>query len=211
MKKNYSTPGSSSFTLDRQYVEFERMRGTRSHADLGSGPTTSSFSRTSSLADLAYVALPGLTSRVSRNNSVVSLAHLSDAFSEMPENESPVSVEARISRPLAQSVGVALLSTLLYGYNNGNLNTPAISIRASVGIPSNALTPEGVSVPIPANDTLWGFVISIYCLGALMGCNSSSQLADRWGRKTFLLWNSMIFVVGGLLEASACLPECAPT
>ena len=126
MKKNYSTPGSSSFTLDRQYVEFERMRGTRSHADLGSGPTTSSFSRTSSLADLAYVARPGLTSRVSRNNSVVSLAHLSDAFSEMPENESPVSVETQISRPLAQSVGVALLSTLLYGYNNRNLNTPAI-------------------------------------------------------------------------------------
>ena len=56
-----------------------------------------------------------------------------------------------------------------------------------------------------------GFVISIYCLGALVGCNSSSQLADRWGRKTFLLWNSMIFVIGGLLEAAAILPECALT
>ena len=94
MKKNYSTPGSSTFTLERQYVDFERMRSTRSHADLSLGPTSSTpFSRTSSLADLAYVALPGLTSRVSRNNSVVSLQNLSDAFSDMPEAESPVIVE----------------------------------------------------------------------------------------------------------------------
>lgn len=94
MKKNFSTPGSSSYTLDRQYVDFERMRGTRSHADLSDGQLpSSSFSRTSSLADLAYVALPGLTSRVSRNNSVVSLANLSDAFKTMPAAESPMMIE----------------------------------------------------------------------------------------------------------------------
>ena len=65
-------------------------------------------------------------------------------------------MQGGLSRPLVQSVGVALLSTLLYGYNNGNMNTPALSIRTAIGIPSVALTPEGVSVPIPSNDTLWG-------------------------------------------------------
>ncbi|KAL3923122.1 MAG: hypothetical protein SGPRY_004321 [Prymnesium sp.] len=250
MKKNFSTPGTGLFDFDRQYMEYERMRGTRSHADLNhesSSPLT--FSRTSSLADLAYVALPGLTSRVSLNNSVVSLANLEDAFSTMPVRESKVFAEiivplsllttryflliARrlsakrslptdllspeitppsesspsllepllpstpapphthdqrhrlhhrkpsypppplslcyahtqsalmpqqggLSRPLVQSVAVALLSTLLYGYNNGNMNTPALSIRAYIGIPSVVLTPEGASFDMPSNDTLWG-------------------------------------------------------
>ena len=89
------------------------------------------------------------------------------------------------------TVGVSLLSTFLYGYNNGNMNTPATSMRTSLGIPSVVLTPEGVAVPIPQNDMLWGFVVSIFSLGALLGCNSSSQLADRWGRKTFLLFDPL--------------------
>ena len=66
------------------------------------------FSRTSSLADLAYVAIPGLTSRVARNRSVTSLANLSDAFSDFPGAESPVYIEGRLSRPLVQSVCVVV-------------------------------------------------------------------------------------------------------
>ena len=41
-----------------------------------------------------------------------------------------------------------------------------------------------------------------------VGCYSSAQLADRWGRKTFLLWNTVVFVVGSLLEAASILPDC---
>ena len=48
-----------------------------SHADLSNNDLMhGGFSRTSSLADLAYIAMPGLTSRVSCNRSVVSLSHL---------------------------------------------------------------------------------------------------------------------------------------
>ena len=51
------------------------------------------FTRTSSLADLAHVAALGLTSRVARRNSIVSLDNLSDAFSDAPEFENPVIVQ----------------------------------------------------------------------------------------------------------------------
>ena len=186
-----------------------KRRGTGSKSFAG-------FDRASSLADLAYVAISGLTSRVTRSGSVTSLANIGDVFSDYPGSESPAYIspayiEGHLSRPLVESVCVVLLSSLMYGYNCGNMNTSAPSIRAVLSIPSEAWTPEGESVPQRNNDRMWAFVVSIFCLGALLGCNSSAQLADRWGRKTFLLWTTAIFVLGGLLEASSALPDCALT
>ena len=166
------------------------------------------FNRASSLADLAYVALPGLTSRVARNRSVTSLASLSDSFSDFPMRESPVYVQGGLSRPLVSTVCVVLFSSLMHGFNCGNMSTPAASIRASLGVPPTVLTVDGVSVPMPANDSIWAFAVCIFCLGALVGCHASAQLADRWGRKTFLLWNTVMFVVGSLLEAASVMPDC---
>lgn len=210
MKKISSTPaemGSAAY-----YLPF-RDRAARSHDVLprGAGSVGGVFSRDTSLADLAYVALPGLTSRVSRAFSVVSLANLTDAFSDLPAYESPVYIKGGLNANLALTVGVAMLSTFMYGYSMGNLNTPAGPIRAALGVPSEALTPDGVAVPMPSSDTIWSFVISIFSLGALVGCQSSARLADRWGRKTFLLWNSIIFVIGAVVEAAAGLADCAPT
>lgn len=154
LRKNFSMPQQMDFS----YMRYEHMRTTRSHDHLPISDRSGTFSRTSSLADLAYIALPGLTSRVTRNRSAVSLANLSDAFSDVPEVESPVYMEGGVSSSLVHTIGVALLSTLLYGYNNGNMNTPAFAMRASLGIPTMALTPEGQPVPMHSNDTLWGFV-----------------------------------------------------
>ena len=175
MRKNHSMP----MAMDFSYMRYEHMRVTRSHDHLPSNERPGMFNRSSSLADLAYVALPGLTSRVTRNRSAVSLTNLSDVFNDHPEVESPVYIEATASRSLVMTVFVALISTFLYGYNNGNMNTPANAMRASLGIPATALTPEGLAVAIPSNDTLWGFVVSIFSLGALLGCNSSSQVRAR--------------------------------
>ena len=48
-------------------------------------------------------------------------------------------------------------------------------MRGDLGIPGGvaALTPEaGV-----ANDTAWGFCVSIFCLGALVGCSVVAPVA----------------------------------
>jgi hypothetical protein len=114
-----STPAEMNLAADyRRYEDLVQMRKTQSHADLGASHSSlvGGFSRTSSLADLAYLAVPGLTSRVVHNNSVVSLANLSDNFTQMPEHESPVVLQGGPSRPLWGSAIVALLSTLMYGY-----------------------------------------------------------------------------------------------
>lgn len=165
MNRTNSTPVEMNLASTSDYRRYdEHMRKTQSHADLGSSHSSlvGGFSRTSSLADLAYLAVPGLTSRVVHNNSVVSLANLSDNFTEMPEHESPIVLQGGPSRPLWGSAIVALLSTLMYGYNNANMNTPAKPMRAALGIPTSALTPDGVVVPLPSNDMIWSFIISIF-------------------------------------------------
>ena len=49
--------------------------------------------------------------------------------------------------------------------------------------------------------------MSVFCLSALLGAAEGGRLADRWGRRVFLLLNSFIYVVAGLLEAAASLPS----
>ena len=192
--------GSTSMPTGMDYVRHGEMSDAAilieqpRHGWSGGGTGSrsfASFNRASSLADLAYVAISGLTSRVTRSGSVTSLANIGDVFSDFPGSESPVHIEGHLSRPLVESVCVVLLSSLMYGYNCGNMNTSAASIRASLSIPPVAWTPESEAVRLHNNDSMWAFVVSIFCLGALLGCNSSAQLADRWGRKTFLLWNTV--------------------
>ena len=86
LRKNHSVPTgvSALASSDFSYMRYEYMRTARSHDRLpGGNEEHAMFKRTSSLADLAYIALPGLTSRVSRDSATVSLVHLSDAFSDM--------------------------------------------------------------------------------------------------------------------------------
>jgi len=190
------------------YLRDQLLLASRSSENLVDG-CVGGFSRTSSLADLAYVAVPGLTQRVVHNRSVVSLANLSDNFSEIPAHESPVVLTGGSSRPLAGAAAVAMLSTLMCGYSLGSMNTLSKPLRAALGIPPAALTPEGVAIPLPSNDLLWSLIVSIFMLGALLGCNATTALTDRWGRKTYLLWVTAVFFVGALLEAASALPECA--
>ena len=166
------------------------------------------FTRTSSLADLAYVAALGLTSRVSRRNSIVSLDNLSDAFSDVPEFENPVIVQGGWSWPLVRTSVLILLSALSAGFNSGKMSTPAEAIRSATGIPAAKFAIDASRTDNPVADWTWTFVVSIYCLAAMLSCTTAAQLADRWGRRTFLLWTSVIFVVGGLLEAGASCPLC---
>jgi hypothetical protein len=42
------------------------------------------------------------------------------------------------------------------------MNTPAKPMRAALGIPTSALTPDAVVVPLPSNDLIWSFIISIF-------------------------------------------------
>ena len=76
----------------------------------------------SPLHDLAPIALPGLSTRVTRNSSVgVSLDSLNDAFVLGPAADTVVTVEGGYSSALLWASSVAVLSALQFGFNLGNI------------------------------------------------------------------------------------------
>ena len=106
--------------------------------------------RDSPLHDLAPVALPGLTSRVSRNASVaLSLDELSAAFDASPDEDQVIQVEGGFSRPLLLSALLSSVCAWNYGFMLGSMNTAAMSMRRSLGIETD--TPE--------NDVVWGLCV----------------------------------------------------
>ena len=153
----------------------------------------------SPLHDLAPVALPGLATRVTRNSSVgISLDSLGDAFQLDPSADTVVTIEGGYTSALMWASGVAVLSSMQYGYNLGNMNTAADAMRTSLGIPVGSLD----------DDNIWGLCVSIFCLGALVGCSVSASFSDRLGRKAVLLGTSFVFTLGAVLEAASALPGC---
>mmetsp|Transcript_14678 Transcript_14678/g.34935 ORF Transcript_14678/g.34935 Transcript_14678/m.34935 type:complete len:271 (-) Transcript_14678:1261-2073(-) len=174
------------------------------------------FHRASPLADLSYLALPGLTSRVAvkfgarvpksvsglgrRNASYMRLETLNKKEKELEGlslGEDYAEETAGLTPALGKSVAVALLSSAMYGFNGANMNTQAGVQRAALGIPGSA----GAT-----GDNIWSACVSLFCIGALLGCNLSGSLADKWGRKKFLLVSAVIFAMGGILEAACALP-----
>ena len=95
----------------------------------------------SPLHDLAPVALPGLTSRVSRNNlTSLSLNELDAAFERVPDPESVMHVAGGFSRELVSAAGLAVICAWNYGFMLGSMNTASAAMRRTLGIASD--TPE---------------------------------------------------------------------
>ena len=48
--------------------------------------------------------------------------------------------------------------------------------------------------------------VSIFCIGALVGCSAGSSLAECFGRRRTVLMISCVSVLGSLLSAASVLP-----
>ena len=151
----------------------------------------------SPLFDLAPVALPGLSSRVSRNNSVsLSLDQLGMAFSEdnIGKEDMLVHMEGGYSVPLMSAAALAVISSWNYGFIMGSMNTASAAMRETLGIPAE----RGADA-----DFAWSLCVSIFCLGALVGCAAAAPLANSLGRSTTILIASITCTIGAALEAAA--------
>ena len=157
--RNWSTPAfPSSFGLGEPFIPRRRSTTDKLFSEFQQSP----------LHDLAPLAQPGITTRVTRNNSVaISMDALADPF-EFPTAETVVTMEGGLTAPLVWAAGVAVLSSFQNGFSSANMNTAAEVMRADLGVPSTDA----------ANDTTWGFCVSVFCLGALVGCSMGASLAD---------------------------------
>jgi len=182
--------------------EFRKQKGADPAPLLHQGMRRRSMSdpgfKSSPLEDLPLLALPGIDTRVLKHRKMgINYDTISEPFSEM-DDMSLVNIETKFTRSLVVATLLACCPALQYGYNNANMNTAAVVMRNDLGIPIFNLD----------NDAVWGFCVSVFCLGALVGCTVSGGVADRFGRKRAILMNSAIYILGALLEASSKLPGC---
>lgn len=85
--------------------------------------------------------------------------------------------------PLSVSAFLAVLGSFNCGYNAGVLNVPEAVIRGDLDI----------------GELGWSVVVSIFCLGGLIGSSVSGSACDYLGRKRLILLNNGIFILGALL------------
>ena len=92
-----------------------------------------------------------------------------------------------LTSPLLLAVTCAVLSSFQVGLNSALLNVPEAVIRRALSL----------------SDFDWSLVISVFCIGGLVGCSLGGFASDRLGRKNFLVTNNVLFIVGALLQALA--------
>jgi MFS family permease len=156
----------------------------------------------SPLHDLNAIAQPGLTNRVTRNNTVgTSLDLINEPWSR--GNAEVLTVEGGYTPGLVAAAATSLVGSFLYGFHLGNMNSAAGAMRIDLGVPGGD-DAQGV-----ANDTAWGFAVSIFCLGAMVGCSVVAPIADSIGRRRTILLKLFIFLLGTALEVASVMPGCS--
>lgn len=99
-----------------------------------------------------------------------------------------VSVESLVLQPsppfLLQSVH---LLTLIYGINVGWV-APNMLLFQSENSPVGELTTAQISL-----------IVSLMCLGGVVGTSLFGIMAEKWGRKWTLIWIAVPQILGGIL------------
>ncbi|PIA18228.1 general substrate transporter, partial [Coemansia reversa NRRL 1564] len=95
----------------------------------------------------------------------------------------------------------AALSSLNFGWCLGEPNIPEYTIKDCVE--GSKVYVNGFPTCLPMSSTLWGLVVGMVALGALVGSLVAGRAADRFGRKTILLVNNTFFIAGALLISTS--------
>ena len=174
---NFSRSYSRAANLSQLNTSYGSVAS--SFGRLSTGSHTRMDSSSSSVYSPSNLATPTPTSTVSF------------AFDLAGDGDADVIAEHHLNPPLTTplllAVTCAVLSSFQNGFNSALLNVPETVVRQAL-----ALT-----------DTDWSVVVSIFCIGGLIGCSLGGYLSDRLGRKNYLVTNNVLFIVGALLQALA--------
>lgn len=99
-----------------------------------------------------------------------------------------------LSAQLLLSVLVVTMGSFSFGFNISAINAPSVVfLECSSG--SDALS------CFPVTKSMWGLIVSIFCLGAMVGSLGTGSLANRYGRRACLIAVNVPYVLGALLMA----------
>ncbi len=109
----------------------------------------------------------------------------------------------------------ALGSSFQHGYNTGVVNAPQELVQKFI---SEAHTErfQDLTMNITANSTanyinssagtvnlIYSIMVSIFCIGGMIGALLTGYVAEKFGRKGGLLWNNVfVFLAAGLMGFS---------
>eukprot|EP01135_Chromosphaera_perkinsii_P002670 Nk52_evm38s226 gene=Nk52_evmTU38s226 len=101
-------------------------------------------------------------------------------------NESLAFEKASMTWTLFFCVFVAMIGgSFLFGYHSGVINCPQGPIMAS-------LKSKGINI----SDFQWSVFVSIFCIGGLFGGLSGGHLANKFGRKKLMIFNTANLFIG---------------
>ncbi|KAJ2579330.1 hypothetical protein GGH95_003160, partial [Coemansia sp. RSA 1836] len=128
---------------------------------------------------------------------------VSDTSTPRNPDPAPRSLDAGITLACLASGALMCLSPLQYGYHIAELNTPKGIITAC---DKDAVHWPSLPLCLPMNDAVFSLATSIFAVGGLLGSLSAGWMAERWGRRGALVYNSASYILGPLLMAFAVSP-----
>ncbi|KAI9481343.1 MAG: major facilitator superfamily domain-containing protein [Benjaminiella poitrasii] len=115
------------------------------------------------------------------------------------------SLDLKMPKYMVYCVVVACLGSFSNGWVIGSANVPGEVTHAcengSAHVSSGAF-PDC----LPMNTSLWGFAVSAFCVGGLIGGLFGGNIQTKFGRKKTIIFNNLGWILGGLLQGVAVNP-----
>ncbi|XP_027031135.1 solute carrier family 2 member 11, like [Tachysurus fulvidraco] len=87
--------------------------------------------------------------------------------------------------------------TFQYGFHISVLTAPSAYIKELVN--STCVQRYGLSLEHWQLSLIWSFIVSMYCIGGLLGTLCAGRIAATYGRKKCLMLNNLVVICGAVL------------
>lgn len=113
---------------------------------------------------------------------------------ELPDGGSVTNTSGGWTRNLVLAASAAVIgSSFQFGYNTGVINAPGSTIQQFIN--TTYFDRYGVYIDPLKQKLLWGFAVSIFALGGMVGSFSAGYVMKSTGRKRTMLGNNILVMV----------------
>ncbi|GAA5804897.1 general substrate transporter [Helicostylum pulchrum] len=115
------------------------------------------------------------------------------------------SLDLKLPGYMVYCVIIACLGSFSNGWVIGSANVPGEVTHAcanGMAHVANSAFPDC----LPMNDALWGFAVSSFCVGGLIGGLFGGTIQTKFGRKKTIIFNNLGWIIGAILIGASVSP-----
>ncbi|GAA5809126.1 hypothetical protein MFLAVUS_002530 [Mucor flavus] len=115
------------------------------------------------------------------------------------------SLDLKLPGYMVYCVIIACLGSFSNGWVIGSANVPGEVTHAcanGMAHVANSAFPDC----LPMNDALWGFAVSSFCVGGLIGGLFGGTVQTKFGRKKTIIFNNLGWIIGAILIGASVSP-----